>query len=347
MLAERFPAARYYRHGKVRKGGKHMKQRYRFAAGAWLLALAFGTASSALAQTYPSRTITILTPFAAGSVTDAAARVVAQTLQASLGQTVVVENRAGAGGLLAANAVARAANDGYTLLLTTNSTHSAANGLFKNVPYDPIKDFTPIARIGSFASFVAVTPDKPYQSMQALVAHAKANPGKLAYGVGNSTTEIVMGALKKRTGTDIVRVPYRSNPMVMTDLLGGQIQIMVADFNNGMPQLKAGKVKALAVLTRDRHPALPDVPTLSETVMPGYHILAWAGLFGPAGMPADAVNKLAGAVQKALETPEVRQRFTNSGTDLYWSGPKEFEAFVKSELVNWTAMIKEAGIEPE
>ena len=168
-------------------------------------------------------------------------------------------------------------NDGYTLLLTTNSTHSVVYGLYKNVPYDPIKDFTPVARIGSFASYIGVTPDKPYQSMQALVDYAKANPGKLSYGVGNSTTQIVMEALKKRTGVDIRQVPYRSNPMVMTDLLGGQIQIMVADFNTGMPQLKAGKVNALAVLTRDRHPALPNVPTLNETVMPGYHILAWAG----------------------------------------------------------------------
>ena len=210
--------------------------------------------------------------------------------RSTLGQSVVVENRAGAGGLLAASAVARASNDGYTLLLTTNSTHSVVYGLFKNVPYDPIKDFTPIARIGSFASFVAVTPDKPYQSMKALVDYAKANPGKLSYGVGNSTSQIVGEALKKRTGTDIVRVPYRSNPMVMTDLLGGQIQIMVADFNTGMPQLRAGKVNALAVLTRDRNPALPDVPTLSETVMPGYHILAWAGMFGPAGMPPEAVK---------------------------------------------------------
>ena len=325
-----------------------MTSRQIAAVGALLLTavFGFGTAASA-ADPYPVRTVTILTPFAAGSVTDAAARLIAQTLQEALGQTFVVENRAGAGGLLAAKAVAGAKNDGYTLLLTTNSTHSAANGLFKNVPYDPIKDFTPVARIGSFASYVGVTPDKPYQSMKALVDYAKANPGKLSYGVGNSTTQIVMEALKKRTGADIVRVPYRSNPMVMTDLLGGQIQIMVADFNTGMPQLKAGKVNALAVLTRDRNPALPNVPTLSETVMPGYHILAWAGMFGPAGMPPEAVQILADAVQKALQKPEIRQRFMASGTDIYWSGPKEFDAFVKSELVSWTAMIKEAGIEPE
>jgi tripartite-type tricarboxylate transporter receptor subunit TctC len=325
-----------------------MKRGQWVAVGARLLmAVAVLGPSLSHAESYPSRAVTILTPFAAGSVTDAAARVLAQALQEALGQPFIVENRAGAGGLLSAKAVAGAKPDGYTLLLTTNSTHSAANGLFKNVPYDPVKDFTPVARIGSFASFVAVTPDKPYQSMQALVAYAKQNPGKLSYGVGNSTTQIVMETLKKRTGTDIVKVPYRSNPTVMTDLIGGQIQIMVADFNTGIPQLKAGKVNALAVLTRDRHPSLPDVPALSETVMPGYHILAWAGMFGPAGLPPDAVKTLADAIHKALETPEVRQRFNSSGTDIYWSGPQEFDAFVKSELVSWTAMIKEAGIEPE
>ena len=326
-----------------------MGVRHRAAAGVLLASIVMAAIAPAQAQTasYPTRPVTILTPFAAGSVTDAAARLIAQTLQDSLGQTFVVENRAGAGGLLAASAVARAKNDGYTLLLTTNSTHSVVYGLFKNVPYDPIKDFTPIARVGSFPSYIGVTPDKPYQSMQALVANAKANPGKLSYGAGNSTSHIVGEALKKRTGTDIVRVPYRSNPMVMTDLLGGQIQIMIADFNTGIAQLKAGKVNALAVLTRERNPALPTVPTLHETVMPNYHILAWAGMFGPAGMPPGAVKALADAVQTALEKPEVRQRFAASGTDTYWSGPQEFDAFVKSELVNWTAMIKEAGIEPE
>ncbi len=326
-----------------------MKAR-QLAAAAAMLAAIVGSATSVQAQTsgnYPTRPVTILTPFAAGSVTDAAARLIAQTLHESLGQPFVVENRAGAGGLLAAGAVARAKNDGYTLLLTTNSTHSVVHGLYKSVPYDPIKDFTPIARVGSFPSFFAVTPDRPYQSMQALVAYAKANPGKLSYGVGNSTSHIVGEALKKRTGVDIVRVPYRSNPMVMTDLIGGQIPIMVADFNTGMPQLKAGKVKALAVLTRERNPALPDVPTLHETVMPNYHILAWAGMFGPAGTPPEAVKVLANAVQKALDKPEVRARFASSGTDVYWSGPQEFDAFVKSELVSWTAMIKEAGIQPE
>jgi len=192
------------RDGKV---SAMMKPRHSAAAGALLLAcLGFGPSAFG-ADAYPARTITILTPFAAGSVTDAAARVVAQALQDTLGQSVVVENRAGAGGLLAANAVARASNDGYTLLWSNTPSHFIAPVVSKTFTYDPIKDFTPIARIGSFASFVAVTPDKPYQSMKALVDHANANPGRLSYGAGNSTTQIVMEALKKRTGSDIVRVP--------------------------------------------------------------------------------------------------------------------------------------------
>lgn len=325
-----------------------MVSRRTAAAGALLLAASFGLGPHAFAaETYPAHPITILTPFAAGSVTDAAARLLAQTLQESLGQTFVVENRAGAGGMLAASAVARAKNDGYTLLLTTNSTHSAANGLFKSVPYDPIKDFTPIARIGSFPSFIGVTPDKPYQSMKALVAYAKAHPGKLSYGVGNSTSYITGETLKKRTGTDIVRVSYRSNPMVITDLLGGQIQFMIPDFNTGIPQLKAGKINALAVLTKKRNPTLPDVPTLDETVMPGFDILAWAGVFGPANLPPDVVKVLADQIHKALQTPAMRQKFQSTGTEVFWSGPKEFDAFVKSELVKWTGYIKEAGIEPQ
>jgi tripartite-type tricarboxylate transporter receptor subunit TctC len=311
------------------------------------VALLAAFATNARAETYPSRSVTILTPFAAGSVTDAAARLIAQSLQDTLGQPFVVENRAGAGGLLAASAVARAQSDGYTLLLTTNSTHSAANGLFKSVPYDPIKDFTPIARIGSFPSFVAVHPSLPINSMQELVAYAKANPGKLSYGVGNSTGQITGETIKKRTGIEVVRVNYRSNPAALTDLVAGHIQMMIPDYNTGLAQVKAKTIRPLAVLTKDRNPALPDVPTLSETVMPGFDILAWAGMFGPANMPPEATKALAGAIEKALKQKEIRERFAAAGTDIYWSGPAEFDAFVKSELVKWTAAIKEAGIEPE
>lgn len=325
---------------------REMTMRPRLLAASLAL-FAFLLTAAMAAEPYPTRTVTIVTPFAAGSGTDVTARLIAQTLQELFGQPFVVENRSGAGGLLAAGAVARAKNDGYTLLLTTNSTHSAANGLFKNVPYDPIRDFTPIARIGSFSSFIAVHPSLPVGTIQELVAYAKANPGKLSFGVGNSTAHIVVETLKKRTGTDLVRVAYRSNPAVWTDVLAGHISMMLADWVVGLPQFKAGKIKALAVVTRDRDARLPDVPTLHETVMPNYHVLAWVGLFAPAGMPPEAVTVLADAVQKTLARQEIRKRFEASGTDIYWSGPQEFETFVKSELGSWTAMIKEAGIEPE
>jgi tripartite-type tricarboxylate transporter receptor subunit TctC len=299
------------------------------------------------AEPYPTRSVTIVTPFAAGSVTDAAARLIGQHLQDALGQTFVIENKAGAGGLIAATTVARAKSDGYTLLFTTNSTHSVVYGLFKTVPYDPIADFTPIARVGNFPSFVAVNVNQPINTMAELVAYAKANPGKLSYGVGNSTAQIVGETLKKRTGIDIVRVAYRSNPMAMTDLVAGHIPMMIPDFNTGLPQLRAQKIRALAVLTRARNSVLPDVPTLHETVMPNFDILAWAGMFGPANMPPEAVKVISDELQKALAKAEIKDRLAAAGTEVYFSGPAEFSAFVKSELPKWTAMIKEAGIQPE
>ncbi|HEX4407138.1 MAG TPA: tripartite tricarboxylate transporter substrate binding protein [Xanthobacteraceae bacterium] len=301
----------------------------------------------AAAETYPARPITIITPFAAGSATDTAARLIGKYLQESLGQPVVVENRDGAGGMLAAETVAHASPDGYTLLLTSNSTHSAAPALFKHVPYDPIKDFTPIVRVGSFPSFIAVTPDLPVKSMQELLAYAKANPGKINAGYGNSTGRITVETLKRRLNLDIVPVAYRSNPAAVTDLMGGHIQMGVPDFSTGLPMLKAGKIRGLAVLTKDRDATLPDLPTLDGTVMPGYDLLAWTGIFGPAGMPQNVVDTLAAPIGKTLAVPEVRDRFRDSGVEVYWIGPVGFSAYVKDELVKWTTLIKSAGIEPE
>ncbi len=291
--------------------------------------------------------MTIITPFAAGSVTDATARSIAAHLQETLGQTFIVENRAGAGGMPAASAVAKAAPDGHTLLITTNSTHSAAPGLFKSVPYDPIKDFTPVARIGSFPSLVAANPNAPFKSMQELVAYAKANPGKLSIAHGNSTGHITIEALKLRTKIDLARVPYRSNPAAITDLIAGHIPLMVPDFGTALPQLKVQKIRPLAVITRERSTTLPDLPTLHETVMPDYDLLAWAGMFAPAGLPAPIAERISGELQKMLSKPEIKERLLNSGVEVFYTGPKDFDAYVRSELVKWTGLIKEAGIQPE
>jgi tripartite-type tricarboxylate transporter receptor subunit TctC len=320
-----------------------------FGLAVAVLAAGFAALASApaAAEDYPSRPVTILTPFAAGSATDTAARLVGKYLQEALGQSFVVENRDGAGGMLAAEAVAHAQPDGYTLLLTSNSTHSAAPGLFKRVPYDPIKDFTPIARIGSFPSFIAVTNDLPVKSMAELVAYAEANPGKITAGYGNSTGRITVETMKRQLNIDIVPVAYRSNPAAVTDLMAGHIQMGVPDFSTGLAMAKSGKFRPLAVLTKDRDPALPDIPTLDATVMPGFDLLAWTGMFGPAGMPKEVVDKLAAPIEKALANEDVRQRFRDVGVEVYWIGPAGFTGYVKDELVKWTTLIKAANIEPE
>jgi tripartite-type tricarboxylate transporter receptor subunit TctC len=249
--------------------------------------------------------------------------------------------------MLAASAVAKAKPDGYTFLITTNSTHSAAPGLFKHVPYDPIKDFTPVARIGSFPSMIAVNRDLPVKTIQELVARAKANPGKLSYAHGNSTGHIAGEALKQRTGADIVRVAYRSNPAAMTDLIAGHVAVMVPDFGTGIPQVTAQRIRPLAVLTKERSTTLPDVPTLHDTVMPGFDLLAWAGIFAPAGLAPEIAERIAGELENLLAKPEVKEKLVKQGVEVFYTGPKEFDAYVRSELTKWTGLIKEVGIQPE
>ena len=211
------------------------------------------------------------------------------------------------------------------------------------MPYDPIKDFTPIARVGSFPSFIAVTPDLPVKSIDELVAYAKANPGKINAGYGNSTGRITIETFKRRLNLDITPVAYRSNPAAVTDLMAGHIQMGVPDFSTGLPVLKAGKIRALAVLTKTRDPALPDIPTLDATVMPGYDLLAWTGIFAPAGVPPNIVAALAKPIEKALASAEVRDRFRDAGVEIYWIGPAGFSDYVKTELVKWTTLIKVGG----
>lgn len=325
----------------------YLKVRRSIAATGVLACLLGGFISPGMAQSWPTRTVTIITPFAAGSVTDATARIIAQVVQDAFGRPVVVENKAGAGGLIAAQAVARSEPDGYTLLLTTNSTHSAAPALFKKVPYDPIKDFTPIARIGSFPSVVVVNPALKVNSIQELVAYAKANPGKLSYGHGNSTGYIAGESIKHQLGLDIVRVSYRSNPAAVTDLIAGHIPMMIPDLNNALPQIAEKNMRPLAVLTKTRSASLPDVPTLNESVIPGFDLMAWAGLFGPANMPPEVVEKLAGAIGAALARSDIQEKFKSSGIEPYWGDTAEFKKYVDGELVKWTSVIKAAGIEPE
>lgn len=315
--------------------------------------LAMGLASAAVStlaqaqQPWPDRRISLVAPFGAGSVTDATARLIGDQLKDILGQPVVVENRAGAGGTLASSVVAKSAPDGYTFLVGGNTTHSAAPALFKNVPYDPVKDFTPIARIGKFPSVVAANPQQPFKTIQELVAFAKANPGKLTYGHGNSTGHITGETIKRRLDLNIVRLPYTSNPAAMTDLLGNSIQLHIPDFLTGVPQVNAGKIIPLAVIMRERSPLLPNVPTIHETVIKDFEVLPWVSLFGPAGVPAPIVARLSDAIGVVLKKPEVVTKMNAMGTEVYYLPSGPFAQFVKDDIPVWAAHAKIAGIEPQ
>jgi tripartite-type tricarboxylate transporter receptor subunit TctC len=303
--------------------------------------------SASAQDKWPVKRVTIVVPFAAGSNTDACARLLGDMLRDVHGQPFIVENRGGAGGTLGANAVARAAPDGYTLLMAGNTSLSAAPALFKSVPYDPVKDFAPIARVGRFSSVLVTTPEKPFRTMQELVAYAKANPAKLSYGHGNSTGYIVGEAIKKRMDIDMARVPYTATPAAIADLLGGRTQMVVSDLLSGKPQIQAGKVIPLATVFRERSSLLPEVPTLHETVMPGFEILPWLGLFGPAGMPADIVRMLSNDLRTLLSRSDIVTRIGTMGIEPFYSPNEETAVFIKADLPRWQEMAQEAGVEPQ
>ncbi len=312
--------------------------------GALLLA---GPSAVRSAEKYPQRPVTIVVPFAAGTVTDATARVLSDYLATALGQSFVIENRGGGGGIPASVVAAHAQPDGYTLVITTNTTHSAVQALYKSVPYDPLKDFTHIARLGGFISLVAVNPELPVRTIEELVAYAKANPGKLEYGHGNSSAQIIGEKIKSATGVDIVRIAYRSNPQAMTDLIAGHIKMVATDLNTALPHIRSGKIRPLAVATATRIATIPDVPTLAETVAPGFDSLSWFGVAGPAGLPRDVVDTLAAQLQKFDARPDTPEKLANMGAQVIWVGPNDMPRFTAAELVRWTGMVKNAGIEPE
>jgi len=304
-------------------------------------------ATGAGAQPYPSKPITIVVPFGAGSGTDSIARIIGQYLQNALNQSVVIENKVGASGVLAATYVARAAPDGYTLLMATNSTHSANPHLFKSLSYDPVKDFAPVARAGSYVFMLVVNPAVPARTLPELVAYAKANPGKLTYASGNTTGIVAGETLKSKAGIDVLHIPYKSTPPAINDLLGGRVSMMFIDLAPGLEHVRAGTMRALAVTTRERSALLPDLPSLSEAGIPGYDVTSYAALFAPAGTPKEIVDRLNAEVQKIIANPDAKARIAVTGFDAFSGPPETLAAFVQSELVNWGKLIKDAGIEPQ
>lgn len=316
----------------------------RTAAAALAIGLLTGIAS---AQTYPTRNITLVLPFAAGSGTDTTTRLIAAEVGKALGQSLVVDNKPGANGMLAATAVARAAPDGYTLFVTTNTTHSANPSLMKQLTYDPVKDFTPIARTGNLPFMLVINPDIPAKTVQELTAYAKANPGKLTYASGSSAA-IVMGATySRRAGLDLLHVPYKSSPPALTDVIGGRVSMMFIDIPTGLPLVAAGKLRGLAVTTKERSALLPDMPSMQEAGVPDFDITSWQGWFGPANLPKDVVTRLNAEVRKVIENPDIKKQLGERGMDAFSGTPEQLAKFVDEQLVLWTRLIKDAGIEPE
>ena len=310
-------------------------------------AAVFGLAAGASAQDFPSKSFKFVVPFAAGSATDSLARILGEHVSKSLGRPVVVENLPGASGVIAAQNVARAEPDGHTVLITTNTTHGANQSLMKNVPYDAVTSFEAVGKLGTITLALATHPAVPAKTVQEFVAYAKANPGKLTFGAGSSSSRIAGEMLKSLAGLDITYVPYRSNPQAITDLLGGQINIVFADISTTLPQIKAGKVNGLAVSTAKRSVLAPELPTMEEGGVKGYDLAAWFAAFVPAKTPRASVEKLNQALMAAVNDPAIKERLLAAGIEPETSSPDELAAFVGTELAKWAAIVKAAGIQPE
>ncbi|HSA89476.1 MAG TPA: tripartite tricarboxylate transporter substrate binding protein [Burkholderiales bacterium] len=300
----------------------------------------------ALSQTYPSRPVKLVVPFPAGSATDQIARVMGREFQEALGQPFVVENKPGAQGSIAATEVARAAPDGYTLMVTTNTPQAANVSLFKKLNYDPVRDFAPVARLGTISFMIMVRPDFPAKNFKEFLAHAKANPGKLSAGYGSAGSQVSQAMLRSMGKIDFIDVPYKGLPQAITDVLGGSIHFTFADLANALAQSKGGKLRGLAVTSQKRSPLAPDVPAIAEELQ-GYELIAWFALVAPANTPQPVVTRLHEVTAKALARPEVADRFAKLGTDVAPLNPDELGAFIRSEIAKWAKMAKEAGIQPE
>jgi tripartite-type tricarboxylate transporter receptor subunit TctC len=313
-----------------------------------VVAAAASLFSSALcAQDFPSHPITFFNPFGPGSASDTLCRIIADPLGAALKQTIVVEDRPGADGALAAQYVAHAAPDGYTLLMATNSPLSADPFLLKDVTYDPVKDFTPVTRVGSFTLMLVVNPALPVRSVRELIDYAKANPGKLSFASGNTAGIVGGKTLAQFAGIDMLHVPYKSSPQAIEDVIAGRVSMMIVDFTVGMPHVAAGQVRALAMTRLKRSALFPDLPTMAEAGVPGFELDAWAGLVAPAKTPPDVVATLNGALRKVIDSPDVQAKFKNIGFEGFSSTPDAFGDFIKAQLGNWSKMVKDADIQAE
>ncbi len=303
--------------------------------------------TAALAQPYPTKPITLVVSFAAGSGTDSVARIVAQKLSERMKQPVIVENKAGANGQIAAEYVKNAKPDGYTLWMTTNTTHSANPSLYKELRYDPVKDFTPIVFVGELPFALVVNNDLPAKNLKEFMAYARANPGKISYATPNSTSLVGSETMKRLGKLDMVAIPYKASPQALTDTMGGQIQMYIVDLGSGLTNMRANKVRTLAVTPMSGSKILAGVPPIASEI-PGFDLTSWNGIFGPAGVPRDVVDMISRNVQAVLAEKEVQDKLEAIGFEPKPSkSPEEFQKYVGDQLAHWTQMVKSAGIKPE
>ena len=320
-------------------------RRFRIAAVLALAALASGAALVASAQTYPSKPIRLVVPFPPGGSLDVVARAIGQKLTEAWGQPVIIDNRPGAGGNIGADLVAKSAPDGYTILEGALSTHAVNVSLYSRMPYDPVRDFAPITLVAVTPNVLVLNPSVPANSVKELIAYAKANPGKLSFGSGsNGSAGHLAGELfKMEAGVDMVHVPYKGAAPAMQDLLSGQIQLMFDNLANSMQQVRAGKLKALAVTTEHRSALVPELPTLSEAGLPGFDISTWWGFMAPAGTPKEIIVKWNAEVTRILSTPEMKAFFAQQGAEPAPMAPDAFGAMIQREIVKYAKIVKASG----
>ncbi len=323
-----------------------MKLTIRFAQLAGIAAaLAVSLCGSvALAQPDSQHPLRMIVPFSAGSYTDNVARMIAPEMSKRLATNIIIENRPGANGIIGANYVAKAAPDGNTILVGGASVNSINPGLLKSLPYHPVNDLLPVARIGILPFLLVVHPSVPAKTLQELIDYAKKNPGELAYATPNAATLVGMETFKRTAGLDILSVPYKSSPQAMTDLAGNQVQVLIADMATAKPQIDAGKARLLAVTMDKRSPLLPDVGTMSESVK-GFNLSAWTGLLAPAGTPPEVAQRISDALMQALATPGLRKQLSGIGFDIQPLAPSEFGPYLRAEIAEYKQLIHDAGIE--
>jgi tripartite-type tricarboxylate transporter receptor subunit TctC len=311
-----------------------------------LVSVLLGGAATAQTTAWPTRTIRFILPFPAGSATDLIARVVGKEVADTLGQPVVIENRPGAGGAIAAEFVARSTPDGYTVLVASNTQYAANVSLYKKLSYNPVKDFAPVARLSTQPTALLVRPGFPANNLAEFIAYVRANPKKLAAGYGASSSQVAIARMRTLAGLDVLEVPYKGIPLAVADVLGGTVDFTFGDLGAAIAQTSGGKLRAIAVTSAVRSPLVPDWPAVAE-MFPGYEVVGWHAVTAPAGTPKEIVQKLHDACVKALQKPNVIEALSKLGVTAAPLGPEELGAFIQTEVVRWSELVKEAGITPE